>query len=140
VTRPGVVGTWSVNAVMAHLVDWEQRFAGWYQGGRRRETPNTPAPGVSGYRARLALLDGQTDERYKSYCLGGVFDASNRQIVDLVDSMSEEELFTAGFYAWSEQEMLAGWAAANTSNHYVLAWTKTRSSSSVIDHILEDAW
>jgi hypothetical protein len=129
-TRPGVVGTWSVKDVMAHLADWEQRFADWYQTGKRGETPSTPAPGVSGYRARLDDLNAQTYERYKGCSFGEIqalFDASHRQIVDLLDGMSEEELFTAGFYTWTGQEVLAGWAAANTSNHYLWARTQIRA-------------
>jgi hypothetical protein len=42
----GVVGDWSVKDIVARLVDWEQRFIGWYDAGLRGEVPEVPAPGI----------------------------------------------------------------------------------------------
>ena len=42
----GSMGDWSVKDILAHLVDWEQRFIGWYKIGQKGEIPETPAPGM----------------------------------------------------------------------------------------------
>jgi uncharacterized protein (TIGR03083 family) len=120
---PGVVGEWSVKDVMAHLMDWERRFTGWYQAGRRGEVPETPAPGLTW--GQLNVLNQQIFEHWRDLPLEEVqahFESSSAEILALIEGMSEEELFTPAFYAWNGPEVLAGWAAANTCNHY--AWAK----------------
>ena len=42
-TAPGVCHKWSVKDVLAHLVEWERMFFGWYEAGLRGEKPKTPA-------------------------------------------------------------------------------------------------
>lgn len=123
-TQTGVVGEWSVKDMLAHLIDWEQRFIGWYRAGVRGETPETPAPGLN-WR-QLDILNQQIYEKHKDRLLADVlaeFDASYEEILDLVNGMSEQELFTPGQYAWVGDGILADWVAANTSNHY--NWAKT---------------
>ena len=44
---PGAMGDWSVKDILAHLVDWEQRLAGWYEAGLRGDAPHLPAPGFN---------------------------------------------------------------------------------------------
>lgn len=123
--QPGIVGDWSAKDVMAHLADWEQRFMGWYATGRRGETPEIPAPGMT-WR-QMDLLNQQIFEKYKDLPLDvvkGTFTASYQQILALIESLPEEELFDGSCYGWLNGEVMAGWAAANTSNHYY--WAKTQ--------------
>ena len=55
---PGSMGEWSVKDILAHLVDWEQRFIEWYQAGKKREIPKTPARFlISHFYAVHILLD-----------------------------------------------------------------------------------
>lgn len=123
--QPGAIGEWSVKDVLAHLMDWEQRFIGWYKAGQRGETPETPAPGLT-----WRDLESLNQRIYQQYCdlpLDEVREkssASYQEIVALLDGMSDEELFTPGRYAWLNGGRLADWAAANTCSHYY--WAKTQ--------------
>jgi hypothetical protein len=123
--QPGIVGDWSAKDVLAHLLDWEQRFIGWYQAGLRGERPETPAPGLT-WR-QLDLLNQRIYEKYKDLPLEQVqeqSEASYQQILKLLEGVSEEDLFEPGRYAWLEDDRLVDWAAANTCNHYY--WAKTQ--------------
>src|SRR5512142_1487199 len=89
-----IIGDWSAKDIMAHLIDWEQRFMGWYEAGQRGETPETPAPGLT-WR-QLDVLNQRIYEKHKDKSLAEIqarFAASYEMIVDLLESMPEEELF-----------------------------------------------
>jgi hypothetical protein len=121
---PGVVGDWSVKDVVAHLVDWEERFLGWYKAGRRGEVPEVPAPGFSW--KDLDLLNRQIYERHRGRSLAEVledFHASCARVLATVEAMSEDEILTAGRYGWLGENALVGPILANTANHY--RWAKS---------------
>jgi hypothetical protein len=127
IIRPGVIGDWSAKDVMAHLMDWEQRFVGWYEAGARGETPETPAPGLS-WR-QLDILNQRIFEQYQEMPLEEVMaksEASYQKILALIESIPEAELFEPGRYAWLNGDQLANWAAANTCEHYNWARTQIR--------------
>jgi hypothetical protein len=123
-TQP-IIDDWTAKDILAHLIDWEQRFIGWYEAGLRGETPETPAPGLT-WR-QLDVLNQRIYEKHKDKPLEEIqarFAASYEMIVELLEDMSEEDLFTPGRYNWLNGDCLANWAAANTCNHYY--WAKTQ--------------
>jgi hypothetical protein len=126
---PGSMDDWSVKDILAHLVDWEQRFIDWYQAGRRGEVPHTPAPGMT-WRD-LPALNRQGFERHQDRPLDDVladFHASYRQILALVEGMTAEEIFTPGTYAWTGKYNLVPWIEGNTSSHYNWARNQIRTT------------
>jgi hypothetical protein len=128
---PGSMNHWSVKDILAHLVDWEQRFIGWYQAGLRGEVPDTPAPGMT-WR-ELPKLNQQGYEQHKDESLENVlgqFERSYQETLDLVESMREEEIFKANYYEWTGDSSLLPWIAANTSSHY--NWARRNIRTTVI--------
>jgi hypothetical protein len=126
---PGSMDNWSVKDILAHLMDWEQRFIGWYEAGWRGEEVHTPAPGMTW--CDLPQLNQQVYERHRDRPLEDVltdFHASYRQILGLVEGMPEEEVFTAGYYPWTGQGALVGYIAANTCHHYRWARRQIRTT------------
>ena len=116
---PGSMDEWSVKDILAHLADWEQRFIGWYQAGLRGEEVHTPAPGLNW--GNLPELNQQGYEKHLHKTLDEVLDyyhASYQQILSLIEGMSQDELFTPGYYQWTGVKPLQNWVAANTSRHY----------------------
>jgi hypothetical protein len=119
----GVVGAWSVKDLLAHLVDWEQRFIGWYEAGLRGEVPEIPAPGIGW--AELDVLNQQIYQRHRDRALEEVlreFHASYEQVLATVQGIPEEDMFAIGRYAWLGEGNLVGYILANTANHY--RWAK----------------
>jgi hypothetical protein len=120
---PGVIGEWSVKDILAHLLDWEQRFLGWYEAGRRGEVPAIPAPGI-GWR-ELDRLNQEIYEKYQDWPLTHVlaaFQESYQQVLAAVQAMPEAEIFTVGRYAWLGEGKLVSYILANTASHY--RWAK----------------
>jgi hypothetical protein len=128
---PGSMDDWSVKDILAHLVDWEQRLIGWYEAGLRGEVPETPAPGLS-WRD-LPKLNQAGYERHKSEPLEDVLEQywkSYQECLVLVGGMTEQEIFTPNFYAWTGTSTLLTWIVANTSSHY--NWARRNIRTSVI--------
>lgn len=130
-TWPGSMGEWSVKDILAHLVDWEQRFIAWYRAGLRDEVPITPAPGYT-WR-ELPDLNQVWFERHKDERLETVleqYENSYQEILALVESMTEQEIFEPGYYEWTGDSPLLPWIAANTSSHY--NWARRNIRTTVI--------
>jgi uncharacterized protein (TIGR03083 family) len=126
-TQPGLVGEWSAKDVLAHLTEWEQMVLGWYATGLRGETPALPAEGYKW--SQLPALNQHIHEKHRDRPLADVlegFRASYDQIMALVESLSEEELFTPGRYAWARTNALASYIVSCTSSHYHWARTELR--------------
>lgn len=117
--RPNALGCWSVKDVMAHLVEWEQMFLGWYKVGLKGKIAEKPAPGFKWNQ--LAQLNQQIYEKYCDQPLGDVqkkFRASYRQMMKTIESLSEEDLFQSGRFAWTEKHPMVAFIVPNTSSHY----------------------
>jgi len=116
---PGSMDTWSVKDILAHLVDWEQRLINWYKAGLLGENLELPAPGMT-WRD-LPQLNHQGYEKHKNESLEDVLIAYNKsyqQILGLIDKLSEQEIFTVGYYKWTGNSNLFSFIKANTYSHY----------------------
>ena len=128
---PGSMGDWSVKDILAHLVDWEQRFIGWYKAGLRGEVPKTPAPGFT-WR-ELPKLNKEGFEQLKDETLADVLEQYERsypEILEIIKGMSEKEIFEAKHYEWTGDSSLLPWIVANTSSHY--NWARRNIRTTVI--------
>ena len=128
---PGSMDDWSVKDILAHLVDWEQRFIGWYKAGLKGEVPETPAPGMT-WR-ELPKLNQEGYEQHINDSLEFVleqYEKSHKEIVQLIEGMSEEEIFEMKYYEWTGNSPLLPWIAANTSSHY--NWARRNIRTTVI--------
>ncbi len=134
---PGSMEDWSVKDILAHLVDWEQRLISWYKAGLKGEVPETPAPGLT-WR-ELPKLNQQGYELHKNEPLEDVleqFEQSYQEVVDLIDAMSEKEIFEEKIYEWTGSSSLLSWIAANTSSHY--NWARRNIRTTVIRRACKD--
>jgi hypothetical protein len=126
---PGSMDHWSVKDILAHLVDWEQRFIAWYKAGLIGDMPETPAPGYS-WR-ELPKLNQVGYELHQDDSLEDVlreYEKSHWEIVKLVQGMSEQEIFEVKYYPWTRESPLLVWIAANTSSHYNWARRNIRTT------------
>ena len=132
----GSMEDWSVKDILAHLVDWEQRFISWYQAGLEGKIPETPSPGMT-WRD-LPKLNQQGFEQHKDKSLAEVhqmFKSSYQEIYALIEGMTEEEIFTKKFYGWTGESSLLSWIVANTSSHY--NWARRNIRTTVIRNAVD---
>jgi hypothetical protein len=118
---PGVNSEWASKDLLTHLLAWEQLFLGWYRAGVRGEKPITPAPGHTWGWKSLGLLNQRIFEEHQHLSPSeavSAFVASHAEVVALLETLSEEELFTPARYGWLGKATLEASIRANTYNHY----------------------
>lgn len=126
-TEPEIVGPWSPKDVLAHLIEWEQRCLGWYRVGLRGETPELPAPGFKWNQT--PELNQQIYEKHRDRPLDEVleqFHISHKEILGVIQELSNDQLFTAGQYAWTKKNTLGAYMVSATSSHYLWARREMR--------------
>lgn len=115
----GACEAWSVKDILSHLTDWEQRGLRWYGAGLKGEVVKTPDENYN-WR-QLPALNHEIYLKYKDKDLADVrqdFQASFEEMMAAIDGMTEEELFSPGFYAWTGNSLLRDYVNANTASHY----------------------
>jgi hypothetical protein len=116
---PGVVGDWSVKDVLAHLLEWQRMSRSWYAAGKRGETPVTPSEDYT-WR-EIPALNQHIYETYKDNPLDEIerdFLASHDEMMALIETMDDEELFTPKVYKWTKSTTLGSYLTSSTSSHY----------------------
>ncbi|MBT7191837.1 MAG: ClbS/DfsB family four-helix bundle protein [Anaerolineae bacterium] len=125
--EPNIVGAWSVKDVLAHLFAWMQMCIGWYKTGLRNEIPALPAPGFKWNQT--PQLNQHIYEKYKNISLDEVltqFESSSREILEAIQGLSNDELFTARHFAWTKKNTLGTYMVSATSSHYFWARKEIR--------------
>jgi hypothetical protein len=110
---------WTVKDLLAHLTEWEQMFLRWHREGREGKKPAVPAQGFKWNQT--PLLNQAIWRKHRRKALDKViedFHASYREIYGVADSLSEEALFSPGYYSWTGENTLTTYLAANTFSHY----------------------
>ena len=126
-TLAGVTrGGWSVQDVLAHLVEWQQMNLGWYAAGLRGEKPAMPAPG---YTLRdLPRLNAMIYRKHHRRSLSAVMRDYRRyheRVVQLIESLPDADLVTLRRYSWTGPSWtLSDYLRAATAAHYL--WARTR--------------
>lgn len=126
-TKSRIVGEWSVKDVLAHLIEWEQMVLSWYAAGLQGENPKIPAPGFKWNQT--PALNQQIFEKHRDRRLEDVlaqFDASHKEILGVIQGLSNEELFTVGQFSWTKKNTLGTYFVSATSSHYLWARKEIR--------------
>lgn len=124
---PGLMGEWAAKDILSHLIEWEQMLLGWHRTGSKGEKPAVPAPGYKW--SQMPELNQAIFEKYRQRPLDEVmqhFDASFKEILGVIQGLSDEELFTPGRYAWTNKNTLGTYFVSATSSHYLWARKEIR--------------
>jgi hypothetical protein len=119
---------WSAKDVIAHLVEWEAMVESWYASGLRGEKPAIPAQGYKW--SDLPALNEVLRQRSKDKSGDAVreeWEASSRQVIELMESISEEDLFTPKRFAWTGTTTLGAYLQSCGPSHYEWARKEIRS-------------
>jgi hypothetical protein len=127
--QPGAIGNWSPKDVLAHLAEWQRMCLDWYHAGLHGETPHLPAEGFKW--SQMPALNQKIFEKYRDQPLEFVqdlFRSTHRQMLGVVEGLSQEEIFKPGKYSWTGNNALSSYVIPNTSSHYRWARTEMRKS------------
>lgn len=125
--QPGVVEAWSVKDVLAHLAEWELLCVGWVESTRVDENPAVPALNYTWHT--IHALNRQIFLKHRDRALEDVladFHAIHARFMEMVESMSDEELLAPDHFAWMEGKAFFQWALGY-ANHDLWGKTKIRA-------------
>jgi hypothetical protein len=120
----GIIGEWSVKDVLAHLLAWQQMCLAWYREGKAGRTPVVPSEKYN-WR-QIPALNQAIYETHRDRPLETIrreFEASHQEVLDEIEQMTNEELFTPGVYAWTKSTILGSYFTSVTCSHY--EWART---------------
>lgn len=126
-TEPGMLGDWSVKDVLAHLYEWEQMVLRWIAASERGENPAVPAEGYKWNQ--LPALNEEIRQKYSGIPLEEMqqmYSDSHKQIMNTIESISEEDMFTRGLHKWMNKNTLGAYFVSATSSHYRWAYKEMR--------------
>jgi len=119
---------WSIKDVLTHVIDWESRTLLWYESGRLGKPLELPAPGFKW--SDIKALNEAIRRRHSRKSVVTVlseFHATREQTVEVIQAMTDDELTTLNFYAWTGKSWtLSDYLRANTASHDKWARAKIR--------------
>lgn len=120
---PGVWGDdWTIKDLFAHLTEWEQMFLRWHREGLEGKTPSMPAPGYKWNETpdlNRAIQRRHADAAWED--VSAAFESSFDEIDGLIGTLSDDDLFEPGRFAWTGNHPLITYLGANTASHYATA-------------------
>lgn len=113
----------NVKDVLAHLHEWHNMLISWYQEGMKGIKPHMPKEGYTW--KTLPDLNRKIWQTYKDFKFDEVLNmlkASHKKLEDLIDSHSDEELFTKKKFKWTGSTSMGAYLISSTSSHYDWAY------------------
>lgn len=121
------MGPWSAKDVLAHLHAWHQMVLGWLTDERAGGKPELPAPGYKWNQ--IPAINQDIYKRFQDATLEDVqrsLAGTHGECMQLIESLSQEQLFTPGHFAFTGKNNLATYLISCTSSHYLWARKETR--------------
>ena len=119
--------------VMCHLHEWHMMMADWYKIGMSGKKPAMPAEDVTW--KTLPVLNKRIHEKYKGTELKkaiAMFKKSHKKVMALIETHSDEELFTKKKYQWTGSTSLGSYLISATSSHYDWAFKTIKNIKKLI--------
>jgi len=114
--------------VLIHLYEWHQMVKRWYEEGTvKGGMPAVPGEGYTW--VTLPDLNKEIWKRYQDVPLPSAKEMlrkSHEEIMGIVESHTNDELFTKGVYKWTKTTSLGAYFISCTSSHYDWAIKKIK--------------
>lgn len=115
----GVHDIWSTKDLLGHISMWEHRLTNWLRVSKMAQEPKMLPEGMTW--DRLDDWNRQSYLELKERNLEEVqaqFRSTYPEVFEVIESLSEDDLFEEGRFAWRKGRPLWRLVAANTSWHY----------------------
>lgn len=118
----------NIRDVLWHLHVWHEMVLDWHRiGTLELGTPAVPGEGYTWQT--LPALNQKVWEQAQDRSLDearAAFEATHRQVMQVIESHDDDELFARGRYAWTKSTTLGAYFISATSSHYDWAMKKVR--------------
>jgi hypothetical protein len=115
---PGTLNR-NIRDVLMHLHHWHLMLMEWYKIGMSGEKPEMPAPGYTW--KTCSDLNKEINKKYNKTKLKdakNLLKTTHDAVGTLINSHSNEELFTKKKYKWTGSTSLGQYLVSSTSSHY----------------------
>jgi len=105
--------------VLAHIYHWHLMMMDWYKIGMSGQKPAIPAEGHTW--KTVPDLNRQINTQYQNVPISRVINMikeSHIEVMKLIESHSNEELFEKKRYKWTGSTSLGAYLISATSSHY----------------------
>lgn len=114
--------------ILTHLYEWHQLLLNWVSSNRNGEDkPLLPQP----YNWRTyGDMNMELWKKHQKTSLEeakAMLEKSHREVMELIDTFTNEELFTKGVFRWAGNSTLGSYFISNTSSHYNWAIKKLKA-------------
>jgi len=114
-TKSRVCRHWSIKDMLAHLHEWHCLALRWYEVGLSGRRDAIPAA------KDIPVLNKRIFEKHRDRPLKQVLRAfrdSHERMMQLIESLSDEQLLTPGYFGWTRWNPLTTYLGPNTCSHY----------------------
>ena len=122
--QSGVVGTWSVKDVLAHLAHWEAGMQRWLRAARKGLAMNGPEKGLTW--DQMTEFNQRIFEAHQDESLAKVmryFHDTHTDFMKMVKDIPKDELLTNGYYSFTERKAVYDWLSQYAAHD---RWAKTK--------------
>ena len=114
--------------VLIHLYEWHQLLLSWVQANQNgEEKPFLPRPYNWKTYGEMNVFFWKKHQNTSLEEAKEMLDQSHREIMQLAETFSNEELFSKGVYKWVGGSALGSYFVSNTSSHYDWAMKKLKA-------------
>lgn len=114
--------------VLIHLYEWHQLLLSWVQANQNgEEKPFLPRPYNWKTYGEMNVFFWKKHQNTSLEDAKEMLDQSHREIMQLAETFSNEELFSKGVYKWVGGSTLGSYFVSNTSSHYDWAMKKLKA-------------
>ena len=114
--------------VLIHLYEWHQLYLAFVEANLTKEavTPFLPTPYNWKTTAEMNVALQKKHQQTTLDEAKNLLADSHQKVLDLIETFSNEELFTKKYYNWTGTTSLGSYSVSATSSHYDWAMKKIR--------------
>lgn len=117
----------NVRDVLVHLYEWHQLLISWSRKNLSGEnTPFLPPPYTWANYGDMNVMFWQKHQDTDYETAKSMLKESHAQVMSLIESFSNEQLFTKAFYKWSGTTSVGAYFVSATASHYDWAIKKLK--------------
>jgi len=134
VTEKDTAAHWTrdknIRDVLIHLYEWQQLAIDWVHANRENESgaivPFLPTPYTWKSYGEMNVAFWEKHQTTTIEEAKNLLATSHKNTVELIESFSNEELFTKAYFKWSGTTNVGGYFVSATSSHYDWAMKKIK--------------
>ncbi len=123
----------NVKDILIHLYEWHQLLLNWVSANKKGEK-RAFLPGEYTFKTISDMNDGFT-KKYEGTSFEEakqMLSSSHKEIINLVKSFTDEELFTKKYFDWTGSTSLGSYCVSSLSSHYDWAIKKLKAHKKVV--------